>query len=380
MVADSDQSPLPARRLAERLRDFRERKRLTQRQLAAAIGGADALSVATISQWENPGSGRLPPPQRLAMYARLFCTGRSFASGAPRLLGDDELTEQEREREGDLYTELLALREGALPAPDPAPARLFSPFWQFPDGAAVSIVCAEAPDPPSYADEYHLNYTHLAKHADLDALMEVHGQVRADNPDSVVRVVLPEGLGQELSLENLIIIGGAAVKVATEAGADTKEIKATAMTKGEGSLVNDTEMFASDIPLPVARPTGDTHFFECEAVNEKNRSFASIRDADGVLAEDVGLIARCPHPIVRGKTVTVLSGITSRGVHGAALCFINSHNRIENERYLKEKLGNADKFCILMRVKVRNNAALPPNLWDDDVRLYEWSPETGVRW
>jgi transcriptional regulator with XRE-family HTH domain len=124
MVADSDQSPLPARRLAERLRDFRERKRLTQRQLATAIGGADPLSVATISQWENPGSGRLPPPQRLAMYARLFCTGRSFASGAPRLLGDDELTEQEREREGDLYTELLALREGALPAPDPAPARL----------------------------------------------------------------------------------------------------------------------------------------------------------------------------------------------------------------------------------------------------------------
>jgi hypothetical protein len=33
-----------------------------------------------------------------------------------------------------------------------------------------------------------------------------------------------------------------------------------------------------------------------------------------------------------------------------------------------------------MRIKVRNNAALPPNLWDDDVRLYEWSPETGVRW
>lgn len=42
MVADSDLSPLPARRLAERLRDFRERKRLTQRQLATAIGGADA--------------------------------------------------------------------------------------------------------------------------------------------------------------------------------------------------------------------------------------------------------------------------------------------------------------------------------------------------
>ena len=37
-------------------------------------------------------------------------------------------------------------------------------------------------------------------------------------------------------------------------------------------------------------------------------------------------------------------------------------------------------FCILMRVPVRNDAALPPNLSNDDARLYEWSSETGARW
>jgi hypothetical protein len=252
-------------------------------------------------------------------------------------------------------------------------------IWHFQGAGAVSIVCAGAPDPPSYASEYHLNYSRLAKYADLDALMEVHGQVRVENPDSVVRVGLPEGLGQELSLEHLIIIGGAAVKVAIEPGAKTDEAKTSAEAIDEGSLVNDTELFASDIPLPVAQPAGGTHFFECAVSNER-REFFSAYDDEGVLLEDVGLIGRCPHPITPEKTVTVLSGITSRGVHGAALCFINSHIRSGNERYLREKFGNADKFCILMRVTVRNHLALPPNLWSDDVRLYEWSSKTGARW
>lgn len=76
----------------------------------------------------------------------------------------------------------------------------------------------------------------------------------------------------------------------------------------------------------------------------------------------------------------MLSGITSRGVHGAALCFTDSHVRLANEQYLQDAFGNADAFCILMRVKVQNNIALPPNLWRENVRLYEWSAETGTRW
>ncbi len=103
MVADSDQLSIPARRLAERLRDLREQESLTQEQLGRVLGGAKALSIATISQWESPGSDRLPPPQRLAAYGRLFCSNRSFTSGTPRLLSDEELTEEEREREAELY-------------------------------------------------------------------------------------------------------------------------------------------------------------------------------------------------------------------------------------------------------------------------------------
>ena len=65
MVVGSDHASLPARRLAERLRDLREQefRPLTQRVLGKALGGSDPLSIATVSLWENPSSERLPPPR-----------------------------------------------------------------------------------------------------------------------------------------------------------------------------------------------------------------------------------------------------------------------------------------------------------------------------
>ncbi len=375
MVADSDHPSIPARRLAERLRDLREREykqlaqkpsALTQKQLAKVLGGAEALSIATVSLWEKPGSSRLPPPQRLAAYARLFCSSRSFGAGAPRLLRDDELTAQEQEREADLYAELLALRERAQStgraAPtareQPAPERRSS-LWSVPDGQAVSIVCSDAPeaDRPSYADPSHLNYSRYAKYADLDAIVEVYGQVKADNPAaSMVRLLSPHELLQDFALNHLIVVGGAAV-------------------------YDVAPYFAQDIPLPQAEPIPgtDTHVFKCR-VGDEVKEFTSTRDEEGVQLEDIGLIARGEHPHAPGHTVTMLSGITSRGVHGAALGFIVGQVRDENEEYLREAFGNANAFCIVMRVPVIQNIALPPNLARDDVRLYEWSSETGARW
>jgi len=357
MVAGSGQPSIPARRLAERLRDLREREYapLTQKQLAKALGGSERLSTATISLWEKPGSDRLPPPQRLAAYARLFCTSRSFASGGLRLLRDDELTEQERLREAELYEELLALRDRAQVANmAPAVSGQRESIWRFPEGEAVSIVCSDAPEPPPYADQANLNYSQYARYADLDALIEVFGQVRADNPASMIRLLPTEELVQDFALNHLVIMGGAAI-------------------------IDTAPYFAQDIPLPVPKPIPgtETHVFDCR-VGEETREFASTHD-DGVLVEDIGLVARGPHPNVQ-RTVTMLSGITSRGVHGAALCFTDSHVRLTNEQYLQEAFGNADAFCILMRVPVQNNIALPPNLWRDNVRLYEWSAETGTRW
>jgi len=359
LVADNEHPSIPARRLAERLRDLREREygQFTQKQLATALGGAAKLSDATISQWETPGSGRLPPPQRLAAYARLFCTSRSFASGTPRLLREDELSEQERERQDELYAELLALRERALETQAATFTGTRNSIWHFPDGKAISIICSDAPAWPLNANPRYLNYSQYARYADLDPLIEVFGQLRSDNPASMIRILSSDELVRDFALNHLVFIGGAAVRNVVAPG------------------------FAPDLPLPVAEeiPDTDTHLFRC-TVGDEARELRSTRDYQGALVQDVGVIARGPHPVVPERTVTLISGITSRGVHGAALCFIDSRVRDTNEQYLKEAFGNTDAFCIAMNVPVRNNVALPPNLWREDVRLYEWSEGTGAHW
>jgi transcriptional regulator with XRE-family HTH domain len=358
MVAENDQPSIPARRLAERLRALREQHHLTQKQLARLLGGSEPLSIATVSLWEKPGSDRLPPSQRLAVYARLFCTSRSFDGDRARLLSSGELTEQEREWERELYDELVALRERAQSTSIPAAATgQRSALWHFADPIAVSIVCSDATEPPPYAEPSHLNYTRYARYADLDALVVVYGQVKADNPARMIRILPTGRLAQDFALNHLIIIGGAASDAAG--------------------------LFAQDIPLPTAEeiPGTDpvTYLFKC-SVGEETREFTSSRDDQETLIQDVGLIARGPHPIIPGATVTLLSGVTSRGVHGAAQCFIDAHVRDTNERYLESAFGNVESFCILMNIPVQNDIALPPNLWRENTRLYEWSAEAGARW
>jgi transcriptional regulator with XRE-family HTH domain len=361
MVADSDQPSLPARRLAERLRELRD-GRLTQKQLAELLGGSGAM----ISLWENPASDRLPPPQRLAGYARLFSTSRSFASGSPRLLADEELTEQERDTEAELYAELLELRERAQPtaqatAPAGQPSLEAAPrpsgsIWQFEARRAISIINAVSPDPPPYANQSHVNYSRYAKFADLDSMVEVFGQVKADNPASMIRILPPEELTQDFALNHLIIVGGAAWRNVRES----------------------TPWLARNVLLPIDHPASETDSFRC-TVGDESREFSPSRVGD-VLMQDVGMIARFPHPLIRGITVTLLSGITSRGVHGAALCFTDSHVKNDNERYIEECFPDAEAFCVVMNVPIAQNAALPPNLRQDHIRLWEWSDQTGARW
>ena len=355
MVVENDQPSIPARRLAERLRALREQEHLTQKQLARALGGSEPISIATVSLWEKPGSDRLPPPQRLEAYARLFCTRRSFDSGRLRLLSPDELTEQEHERETELYDELIALRERAQSTNVAATAKEpRSALWHFPDPIAVSIVCSDAKEPPPYAQASHLNYTRSARYADLDALITVFGQVKADNPARMIRILPTDRLVEDFALNHVILIGGEAA-----------------------------DLFAQEIPLPVPEKIPDadpvTYLFR-GTVGAETREFRSVWDDEGTLTQDVGLIVRGPHPIIPGGTVTLLSGITSRGVHGAARCFIDSHVRDTNERYLESVFGDVESFCILMNIPVHNNIALPPNLWRENTRLYEWSAKTGARW
>ena len=67
-------------------------------------------------------------------------------------------------------------------------------------------------EPPPYSQPSHLNYSAYARYADLDALITVYGQVKADNPARMIRILSTERLIRDFALNHLILIGGAAFR------------------------------------------------------------------------------------------------------------------------------------------------------------------------
>jgi hypothetical protein len=106
--------------LARRLRAFREARwpnlRITQAQLAKALGGKKPLSVPLISCWESATNPRIPSIPQLEAYATFFATERSAEAAQPRMLNHRELTGPERRARDELLRELMILRNQAVHA------------------------------------------------------------------------------------------------------------------------------------------------------------------------------------------------------------------------------------------------------------------------
>jgi hypothetical protein len=169
--------------------------KITQPDVAQALGGVRPLSVPLISSWESQSNPRIPPLSRLEAYAALFATVRSFEGDKPRLLGLRDMSDEERQEMAKLKQELMGLRNEALRAQaDPAKADQASAIeeslsvgpWRFEDGHNVTIVCAQWPEHMleriPYTDIEDPDYIELLNYSELDALFELHGHLRAANP------------------------------------------------------------------------------------------------------------------------------------------------------------------------------------------------------
>jgi transcriptional regulator with XRE-family HTH domain len=327
-----------AARLARRLRDLREREfiRLTQDELGRALGGGDKISPATISVWENPAGGRLPPLHRIQAYAQLFCTGRSF-DGVPHLIPEDQLTDGERATMAELAKELLDLRARTEGVRAEVAQRS---MWHFPGAQAITIVCGLLPEDrqPPNARHDDLDYSRIARFADLDTLVDVYGAVKANNPDSVVILTTGREMTRVDALNHLILIGNTEMNQAMR-------------------------WFARQLDLPVT--------VDASAVVIKGERFGYTLDQDELI-EDVGVFVRGPHPSAPHLTVTICNGITSRGVRGAAQCFVNSTVRERNTRYTTRRFPEESTFGIVVRVPVLNGEPLPQVLEEEANRLHEW--------
>jgi len=348
----ADPQPTPeAFRLAKRLRELREREfvRLTQSDLGRALGDADGtLSPATISMWENAASGRIPPRSRLEAYARLFCTPRSFEGGV-HMLGVAELTVQERDRLEELQQELLGLRDSAASREEALSFGEAQSMWHFPDGSRITLVCYRLPldrRPPS-ADPSNLNHVRFADLADLDTLIDIYGAVRAYNPTSRVVIMAAQDLTQRDAANHLVLIGGLTWKTITP-------------------------WFSRIFPIPIdAGDPADRGAIVVRDPDSGEREFKYTLVGDE-LVEDVGFFARGENPSAPRRTLTICGGVTTRGVRGAARCFIDWEMRERNEQYLMPRFPDGSTYCIVMRVPVVNNDPLTPDLSKKENRLFEW--------
>jgi len=350
---------LNATRLAQRLKELREsRPGLTQSLLASALSMEARVAPATLSSWESTSNPKSPTPTRLEAYARFFAGQRSFEKGRAILptveqLGErpDDLLEYER-----LHAELLDLLQGGEePAEDTGPAQRV--LLDFDDGDIV-IICPDAPKESQgpLAVEDSPNFTLLHQFADTDALIEVFGHIRALNPNRKVFYRTSDSVGRNEIQNHLVLVGG---------------IGWSRTTQRVLSLI--------DMPIQqIEHPdlsTGEVFQVAKTAAAQEELFFPVIDEKTGELTEDVALIARMDNPFNSNRTVTILNGVHSRGVVGAALAVTDETIRTGNQEFLAERFPTGG-FALLMRVPVILGKVIAPDFKNPRARLFEWTSLT----
>jgi transcriptional regulator with XRE-family HTH domain len=361
--------------LGARLRRLRQDWGLTQTRVAEALG----VSTALVSSWETGAA--VPGEERLNEYARFFATRRSVAADPAVLLALADLTAAENQERATHVDELVRLRDEALgltPGVRGGGA-LGGRFWHFPDGQPVTILCsplsradlgwsADGPMAPAvrYAtNPSHPNAVQHLRNGDIDALLELVGHVRAENPTSEVRWLMYDQVTSPEELTGHLVVLGGGVSDITDLpdGADPSMVldfvtgmglPVSARVSEGGDPEFDLEFTVSvdEEKVPVAG-AGDLEvypptFRHDEAAEGSPRVLS--RGAP-LLDADVALVARRPHPVNHTAQVTLLRGIFSRGTHGAVKAFTDPRFRARNEQWLYDRMDPGD-FWMLVRVPV----------------------------
>ena len=364
--------PDPRRNLVRRLRALREEHwpgmKITQSQLAQALGGSKPLSVPLISSWESQARPTIPPIARLEDYATLFATTRSFDRGVGRLLGPDEMTEQEQAARQELVQDLMRLRNEALGVSSPGAARpdgahevaesLNAGPWRFEDGNSIVIVCAQLPEDllkkMPYTDPLDPDFISMYRYTDLDALFELHGHLRAANSTSHVYFRAAHQLQPDDYTAHLVSLGGVDWNQATSS-------------------------VLGRMQLPVRQVAGWKEpggaYFEVDEDGRKTAHRPHLVESAGrkILREDVALFARAVNPFNRKRFVTVCNGMYGSGSYGAVRALTDVRFRDRNAEYLRQRFAGSEAYCILTRVSVENGATLTPDWTLPETRLFEWS-------
>jgi transcriptional regulator with XRE-family HTH domain len=350
----------PRQLLAQRLRSLREdswsSRKITQSQLAEALG----VSVPLISSWESQANPRIPPLPRLEAYASLFAAQRSFDGGTAHLIRPREMSDEERQTMNELKRELTHLRSAALRATT-SPQELDSGRmlaeapWRFEDGDVITVICGQIGqqmmEKIPYANIDNPDYIELLTYSELDSLFELHGHLRATNSATQVNLRIAQKLVPDDLTTHLAALGGT----------DWNSL---------------TKLMLEKLELPVRQvadwETEGGQYFEVED-NATTIQHRPVLDEQSTLREDVALFARAVNPYNRERTVTICCGMYGRGTYGAVRALTDARIRERNAEYVRSQFGDGDTYCVLTRVPVVNGVTVTPDWTTDEHRLFEWA-------
>lgn len=325
--------------------------KLTQSALAGALGKDAPLSSATLASWENRASPKLLPRERVVAYAQFFATRRSMGP-EPTLVAVESFTPEEREAYEGLLAELLRLHTAARGGAAPDTPTMARRSWYFTDSGPLTLVCSQLPrdEASALAELADPNYTQLLGFGDLDAMVELHGHVRAENPGMYVHYkAAPRVVADDLS-GHVVIIGGIAWNDVMRELLDLSELP---VRQEEDPDVATGEIFLT-------------------GANDKQKKYLPRwSPKTGRLREDVGLLVRMPNPHNSNRTLTMCNGIHSRGVFGAVRTLTDARLRESNEQYIARNFPE-NQFGILMRVRVIEGETLTPDFHTEGTVLYQW--------
>jgi len=369
--------PGPRQVLARRLRALREERwpgrKVHQAQLAAALSGAGkSVSVPLVSSWESRTNPQVPPASRIQDICTFFASPRSFDGKIGRLLRPSELSAPEQAAREELLQELTRLRGEALEALDQSSdptaisdgtraiaQSVSADPYRFKAGDRVTVVCGQVPrdmrQQMPYTDPLDPDFIASYRYADLDALIELWGHLRAANPTSPVRYLTAEQLREDDYTGHLVLLGGVDWNVAT------------------GSVL-------ARLQLPVAQVSewdteGGAYFEITEEDGRKVQHRPLLEESGGreILREDVALFARAVSPFNQKRFVTVCNGMYGRGVYGAVRALTDERFRDRNADFIRAQYATSEAFCLLIRVTVENTLTLTPDWTLPETRLFEWS-------
>lgn len=383
-------------KLSSRLRGLRLRalgRTVTQRQLSKAFRVSNAL----ISSWESGAA--LPTEERLHAYARFFSTDRSVTGDDARLLPDSELNEDESASLERLFDELIQLRETGteepvdeVPAP-PETGLLGGRFLYFPDGQPITILCTplskrqlgweKSDDVPledlhpvaQYAmNASHPNFVRNLSNGDVDALIELVGHLRAENPEAEVQWLTYDRVaGPDQLTGHLILFGGIDEQLGELPFGKPDIIRDFRnRMKTPVRLVWDSDGVEMDAEFVVSVDE-DGHPTDVEDLIRDHKRYRSefvmtgprenrqrlVTDGAPQLTSDVALIQRGTNPFNPGATVTRFGGMFSRGTYGALRAFTDARFRNRNETWL-DRYQDRDDFWMLISVPIVGNTTMTP--------------------